>query len=161
MENRTTKFVIFIFLIMASLVLSGCASSGSGSFGKKDKKMPEQEKIDVTKSVIEDFFKQEGFSVNVEIKDLDGNGKPDFVVDVSGENRNFHWEDAIALVSGAVCGCKTELDFSIDKIFLINNDGVRMITANAFDECCTLIITKDSDDAKTGECLENGFLVME
>ena len=161
MAHITKKIVLFILCITITLTFSGCPSSGTGHLAKKEKGMSVQEKMNITKEVIENFFKKEGFSPDVQIKDLDGNKKPDFVVDISAPDRIFHWEDGIILLSGAICGCKTQLDFALDKIFLMNNEEVRMIDAATFTECCSLLNAADPDEAKTGECLDNGFRVME
>jgi hypothetical protein len=159
--NKNEKIISLVLTVLIIIIFSGCSLSTQGHSKRGGKGISRQEKLEITRGVIENFFIIEGFSVNAEIRDLDGNEKPDFVVDVITRDRNFHWEDAISLTSGVVCGCKDELGFSPDKIFLMHDGEVRMIDPDTFEKCCSYILSHDFNEEMTGFCLDEGFMVME
>ena len=123
-----------LMLALATLVLAGISS-------------------DQAAQILADALGKQGYKCDVEIGDVDKNGVSDVAIEYQGGNPDDTIMHLLAAITGGVGALDEEVDFKLDKAFVLINDDLWYASVKGIGQCWDLIQEDDSTDADVEDCL--------
>ena len=110
---------------------------------------------DEAASTLSSAIKSAGYNCNVEVEDYDKNGVMDFAIEYVGGGEGDKIIVLLAAVTGGVAGMLPNLDWKVDKVFVVVDEDVFSTTASKCKMCMKVIESDSSTEEEVKECLKS------
>lgn len=110
---------------------------------------------DQAAKILKDALAKQGYQTDVEIGDVDKNGTDDIAIEYLSGNPKDTVLHLLAAVTGGSGALDENVDWPIDKVFVLIKDDLWYASMSGINKCYAVIMADDTDDTDVENCLDS------